>query len=113
MQDLWIFHPLGHSSKQDVMAYVVKVALKVYVNDLGKPLHQPIFYGGNSEPAGLAIPLRNLHPPVLTWLVGPGEKFLLYPFEKLLHSSGLDGLKAYSIKTRCPIVGFCLLIGHP
>src|SRR3989304_3235031 len=154
MQDLWIFHPLGHSSKQDMMAYVVKVALKVYVDDLGKPLHQPmhdpiqclvcrapgpvskgawikvrfkdrlqdqlycplnnpISDGGNSEPAGLAIPLRNLHPPVLTWLVGAGEEVLLYPFEKLLHSSGLDGLKAYSIKTRCPIVGFRLLIGHP
>src|SRR3972149_6304454 len=42
MQDLWIFPPLGHSSKQDMMAYVVKVALKVYVDDLGKPLHQPM-----------------------------------------------------------------------
>src|SRR5437879_12403493 len=88
----------------------VEISLRIYVDDLGQPLHQPvdnsiqclmsrtfgpiseralvkigfkdrlkdklqsslnnsILNGGNSEPAGLAIPFGYLYPPVLARLV--------------------------------------------
>src|SRR5439155_20905938 len=93
-----------------MMANVVEITLKIYVDDLGEPLHQPvdnsiqclmsrtfgpvseralvkigfkdrlqdklqgslnnsILNGGNSEPAGLAIPFGHLYRPVLARLV--------------------------------------------
>src|SRR6266704_2293588 len=89
-----------------MMANVVEITLKIYVDDLGEPLHNSIqclmsrtfgpvseralvkigfkdrlqdklqsslnnsiLNGGNSEPAGLAIPFGYLYPPVLARLV--------------------------------------------
>src|SRR5918996_3055658 len=44
MQYLRVPYPLSYFPEQNVMAHVVKVALKINVDDLGKPLHQPVHH---------------------------------------------------------------------
>jgi len=49
----------------------MKVSLEDRLQDqLYGSLNNPILNGGNSELAGLAVPLGNLYPPVLARLVG-------------------------------------------
>jgi hypothetical protein len=91
----------------------VKVSFKDRFQDkLYSSLNDAILDGGNSELAGLAVPLGNLYPSVLGRSVGPSEKLFLYALKKLLHSLGLDVFKAHSIQTRRSIVGLGLSIRH-
>ena len=89
----------------------VKISFKDRLQDeLHSSLDNSILNGGNSEPAGLAIPFGYLYPPVLARLVVPCKKFLSNFSEKLLYASDFDGLKTLSIDTRRSVVGFCFLI---
>ena len=73
----------------------MKVCFKDRLHDeLYRSLHNAILDGGNSEPSSFAIPLGNLHPPVLGRLVSPSEKLLANILKKLLYPVRLDILKS-------------------
>jgi hypothetical protein len=44
MQNLWVLHSLCDFPQHDEMAYIVEVALKININHLGQPLHQPVHH---------------------------------------------------------------------
>ena len=44
MKYLRVLYPLGHSCQQDVMSEVVEVVPKIYVNNSGESLYQPVHY---------------------------------------------------------------------
>src|SRR6516165_4110214 len=91
----------------------LKISLEDRLQDeLECPLDHPVANGRNGKNADFGAPvLRNFLLPHRHGLIRVMDQFVLYLFQKTLHSAFFDGSKRHSVTTRSTAIALRHLVG--